>query len=286
MSQTYLKERGISILASLLFHAAILLLLVKIVPPVQVYPFRLVADVHIAPPETIYYPRIENLSAEFQTSGLLSPRASPEDLSIRAVEDLSAREPDPGVIYLRNLDMGREMETDQELFNLVPSPKSKGGFSLGIDRRRLEPENRDEDENREVLDLSKYNSDVLSSLRFNRITTRRGERIPSARLDQNAFNRQEAYDIAPWVKDVVDRIRNNWTLPPIDKSIAMGEVKIFIVFGKNGDLKGMEIVKSSDFPVFDQTTIEAIRSSAPFLPLPNDFPYDRLEAYLVFQFNE
>jgi TonB family protein len=286
VNRTILKEKGISILASLLFHAAILLLLVKVVPPVQVYLFRQVTDVHIVPPGTMYYPRIENLSEEFQAPGSSSPRVSPENLSIRAAEDSPAGEPNPGIIYLRNLDMGREMERDQKLFNLVPSPKGKGGFSLGIDRERSEPENRDEEENRKVLDLSKYNSAALSSLRFNRITTRRGERIPSARLEQNGLNRQEAYDISPWVKGVVDKIRNNWTLPPIDESIAMGEVKIFILIGKKGDLMSMEIVKSSNFPVFDETTIEAIRASAPFLPMPDDFPYDKLEAYLVFQFNE
>jgi protein TonB len=99
-------------------------------------------------------------------------------------------------------------------------------------------------------------------------------------------DRLREYDISPWVKEVVDKIRNTWTLPPIDTSIAMGEVKILIIVGKTGNLIAMDIVKSSDFPVFDQTTTAAIRSSAPFPPLPDDFPSERLEAYLVFEFHE
>lgn len=286
MNQTNLKERGLGLLASLLFHAVILFLLVKIVPPVQVPLFRQVAVVHIVSPQTMYYPRIENLTEDYQESRLPSPRIPPENLTVRAKADLEGRGPDPGVVFLRNLKIGRETESESDLFNLTPSSKSKGNFSLGIARKKSEPENMDEKANREILDFSKYNSSVLSSLRFDRVKTRRGEKIPSAQLEQTGISRQEAYDFSPWAKDVVDKIRDNWIIPPIDESIAMGEVKIFIVFGKKGDLIEMEIVKSSDFQVFDQTTIEAIRSCAPFPPLPDDFPSDRLEAYLVFQFNE
>jgi len=282
MNRTNIKERGISILASLLFHAVILFLLVKVVPPVRVYLYRQVAEVHIVSPEKMYLPRIQGI-----------PEL--EESSNQGEEVLQQVEPDPGIVYLRNMDVGRDIDKSSgrpefygtiPRFDLVPSPKSKGSFSLGIDRKPTEPEERVEKEVRKDVDFSKYNSPALASLRFNRITTRHGERVPSGQLNRNGFRQPEGYDIAPWVKEVVDKIRNNWTLPPIDESIAMGEVKIFIVIGKQGNLVTMEIVKSSDFSVFDQTATGAIRSSIPFPALPDDFPSDRLEAYLVFQFNE
>ena len=281
MTRTSLKERGISILVSLVFHAVILYLLVKVVPPVRVHFYRQVADVKILSPETMYIPRIEGDAGLEESAG-------------QGEEVLWPVEPAPGTVFLRNLEIDREKDENRSItelygaiprFDLVPSSKGEGTFSLGISKES-EPEEMVDKEVRKGLDFSTYTAPALSSLRFNRITTRRGERIPSGQLNRNAFRMPEGYDITPWVKEVVDKIRNNWTLPPIDDSIALGEVKIFIVIGKQGNLVAMEVVKSSDFSVFDQTTIAAIRSSAPFLPLPDDFQADRLEAYLVFQFNE
>lgn len=282
MNQTNVKERGISILVSLLFHAFMLYLLVKVVPPVRVYLYRQVAEIQILSPEMLYVPQIQG-------------EVALEGLSDRRGAIMPQVEPDPGTVYLRNLDPGRD--TDKSIyspdnygaiprFDLLPLPKKEGSFSLGISREESEHGEITENEVRERPDFSKYYSPALESLRFSRVMTRKGERIPSAQLSRNEFSQLGGYDIAPWVKEVVDRIRDNWDLPPIEESIAIGEVKIFIVIGKQGNLVALEVLKSSDFPVFDRTTTEAIRSSAPFPPLPDDFPLARLEAFLVFQFNE
>jgi TonB family protein len=284
MDRIKIRERGISILVSLLFHVAILFLLIKVVPPVRVYLYRQVAEVRIVSPERMYLPRIAGLSEEIQTPGVPSQ-------SFMDIEDLpQAESPEPGVVYLRNLAIGRD--TDRldfagmiPSFDLVPSPKTEGGFSLGIGPNQPESYEKDEKDISTDLDFSEYNSPALSSLRFNRIMTRK-EGIPSGQLNQNVLGLQEGYDIAPWVKGVVDKIRDNWTLPPIDESIAIGEVKIHVIFGNQGELVSMKIVESSNFQAFDRTAIGAIRSGVPFPPLPDDFPSDRLEAYLVFQFNE
>jgi TonB family protein len=276
MNRTNLKERGLSILISLSFHAAVLFLLVKLVPPVRVYLYRQVADVRIVEPEMLY----------LQTSGPSSQQAPLGDLSVQDAEDVPPFEPIPGVVYLKNLDIGPDIELTTESFDLIPSPKRKGNFSLGINRKKPELEERVEEKIHKDLDFSQYNSSALSSLRFNRIMTKKGGGMPSGQMDPAVSGQLEGYDISPWVKQVVDKIRNSWTLPPIDESIALGEVKILIIVGKKGNLIAMEIVESSDFPVFDQTTTAAIRSSAPFPPLPDDFPLERLEAFLVFEFHE
>jgi TonB family protein len=214
-----------------------------------------------------------------------------EEPSVPGIEDLPQEElPEPGVVYLRNLAIGRDTERLDfagtiPSFDLVPSPKTEGGFSLGIDPKQPESEEMDEKDIPTDLDFSAYNSPAISSLRFDRVMTRK-EGIPSGQFNQTVLGQQEGYDIAPWVKGVVDKIRNNWTLPPIDESLAIGEVKIHVIFGKQGELVSIKIVESSDFQAFDRTAIGAIHSGVPFPPLPDDFPSDRLEAYLIFQFNE
>ena len=282
MDRTNIKERGMSILVSLLFHAAILFLLIEIVPPVRVYLYRQVAEVRIISPERMYIPRIAGLSEETRISGELSKTETEEMPSVPGIEDRQQMEsPEPGVVYLRNLAIGRDTEKSdfsrtKPSFDLVPSPLSEGGFSLGIDRKK--PETAE-------MDLSEYDSPALSQMRFNRIMTHKGENPPS-QLAHEVLNQQEGYDIALWVKGVVDKIRNNWTLPPIDESIAIGDVKIHVIFGKQGELVSLKIVESSDFVAFERAAMGAIRSSVPFPPMPDDFPSGRLEAYLVFQFNE
>jgi TonB family protein len=234
----------------------------------------------------MYIPRIAGLSDEIQTSRPSSQQMPLGDLSVQEMADVQTFEPDPGVVYLKNLDIGPNIEQTRERFDLIPSPKSKGSFSLSIDRKKPEYEEQGEEAIRKDLDFSKYSTSALSSLRFNRIITNKEGGISSGHIDPDVSDQLEGYDITPWVKQVVDKIRNNWTLPPIDESIALGEVKILIIIGKKGNLVAMEIVESSDFQVFDQTTTWAIRSSAPFPPLPDDFPSERLEAFLVFEFHE
>jgi len=280
LNRSNLKERGISIFVSLLFHVVILFFLIKIVPPVRVPLYRKVADVRIVSPERMYFPRIAGLTS-----------TPDEELSLPGKEDIQQVESiEPGVVYLRNLAFDRDREgTDPSktnpLFDLIPTPKAEGSFSLGIGLDKPEAEEINKEEIPSNLDLSQYSRPALSALPFNRVLTRK-EGNPSGQMVQNVLIRQEGYDVAPWVKEVVDKIRNNWTLPPIDEAIAIGEVKIHVIFGKQGDLVSVKIVDSSEFLVFDSTALRAIHSSVPFSPLPDDFPLDRLEAYLVFQFNE
>ena len=64
------------------------------------------------------------------------------------------------------------------------------------------------------------------------------------------------------------------------------EMKIYISVKKNGELLDLEIMNSSVLVQFDETALEAVQSSLPFPPLPDEYPYEKLEALLVFQFNE
>jgi TonB family protein len=285
-----LKERGISILVSLAFHIALLLVLFKIVPPVKVYVYRQVADVRIVSPEGLYLPRIAGISEESSASEAPRPQSIPSGEASSGEEQGVFQEEsiEPGVVYLRNLTLGRERERGASSqatpsFDLIPNPKPEGRFTLGIGRERPEGE---ESESQEITpDFSALNSPALSSLRFNRIVTnKRGD--SSGQLSPDSWSQQQGIDIAPWVKGVVDKIRNNWILPPIAEAISIGEVRIHAVFGREGGVLSVKIMDSSDFLAFDRTAIGAIRASAPFPKFPDNFPFEKLEAFLVFQFNE
>jgi TonB family protein len=288
MSRTSRNEKGISLLVSVLFHLGLLFLLIELVPPVRLYLFRHAADVRIVDPETVFIPRIAGVATPVPlTPGSSSPQIFSEGPIARGTEDRQQLEANPGVVYLKNVSFGRDVGGATESFDLVPSSKSEGSFSLAISRKKPgnEEEERTGPDTHKDVDLSKYSAPAMSPFRFNRIVTNKGGG-QSGLIDPEINDQQEGYDIAPWVKEVVDRIRNNWTPPPIGESMALGKVKILIVIGKQGHLVDMKIVESSDFHIFDQTTMAAIRSSTPFPPLPVDFPAERLEAFLVFEFHE
>lgn len=272
-----------------------MIFLIKIIPPVRGYLYRNVADVRIVSPEAVFIPRIYGLTEDTQATGASSQEPPIEDISVQASAGESRVIPDPGIVYLRNLEIGRSMAGIRDgmdpaemipRFDLVPSPKSEGGFSLRIDRKKTESEEMAGKESGKDLNFLRNQDSALDSLRFDRVISRDPKSSPAGRFSQSVIGLPEGFDLTPWVREVVDKIRNNWILPPIDESIAMGEVKIFITIGNQGNLVAMEIVVPSDFPVFDQTTLEAIRASVPFPQLPDDFPSDRVEAYLVFQFHE
>jgi TonB family protein len=283
MNCANMKEKGISLLASLLFHLVLLFVLIRLVPPVRVILFRHAADVRIVEPGVVLFPRMEG-SSEVLSSGSTSPPISSENLSLHGSEVRQRIDLSPGIVYLKNLNMGRSGMQTTENFHLIPSPKREGTLSLGIGRKEPNYEKEEEERTRSNLDFSAFNVPPLSSLKFNKIVTNKKGIIPSRGMD--VAQRLEEYDLAPWVKQVVDKIRNNWIPPPIDASLAIGEVRVLFVVGKKGDLVDLKIVAPSLFSVFDQTTLAAIRSSVPFPPLPQDFPDEILEAYLVFEFHE
>lgn len=285
MMKVNMKERGISILGSVLFHVVLLILLIKLVPPVRIQLFRHAADVRIVDPTMMSYPQIAGIS-EADTSDSLSLQTSSEALSLQGTDALPQIEPDPGVVYLKNLNIGSDVEPMKQSFDLVPNPKGGGMFSLGASRKKPGYDMKSEEDTRREPDFAKSHKLSLSSLPFNRIITKkRGEDL-SGKINPYVSDQMGGVDLVPWVKLVVDKIRNNWIPPPIDESIALGVVKILLIVGKEGNLITAQIVEPSDFSVFDQTTTAAVHASAPFPPLPIEFPSEKLEAFLVFEFHE
>jgi len=291
-----IKLKGISLFISILFHILILFLLVKISPSVRLYLFQEVAEVRIVSPEKIYLPHIDRYPDELEESGTFPQEISMQRSSAVRKKSLSDSETEQGRVYLSNLSISQTVNRVEEgqsfsglvsEFRLNASSGSKSNFKLGVGQQKSETTDRVEGESEKRLDIPGFNPDGLSAIRFNRIkSTRSAGGTRAGSQPQSSFIYPGNYDISPWVREVVDKIRNNWSIPPPRDSVAMGEVRILLVVEKDGKLLSLEILDSSDLPYFDQTAMEAIRSSLPFPPLPEGFPSEKLEAYLVFQFNE
>ena len=54
---------------------------------------------------------------------------------------------------------------------------------------------------------------------------------------------------------------------------------------RNGQITGLAIAKTSGNPYYDQAALRAVLESAPFPPLPQDFPGSFLRVHLGFNFS-
>jgi TonB family protein len=93
------------------------------------------------------------------------------------------------------------------------------------------------------------------------------------------------YDLSPWAEQVIGRIQNLWRLDAAQTGEPRGSVELKIVIGKDGSLKSIDVIRSSDDEGLDRAAVRAVESNLPLPVLPADFPLDRLEFRLVFEYD-
>jgi TonB family protein len=104
-------------------------------------------------------------------------------------------------------------------------------------------------------------------------------------LGGSAFFDSRGYDITPWAKRVVYRIKTNWIFPAVSGFGLKGIVGIYVLIERDGTIGSVYIRRASGIRPFDQAAFNAIELSAPLPPLPDDFPRENLPAYLLFYYN-
>jgi outer membrane biosynthesis protein TonB len=112
-----------------------------------------------------------------------------------------------------------------------------------------------------------------------------GDGTASHALGGNAFFDSRGYDITPWAKRMVYRVKKNWIFPPVSAYGLKGVVGIYVLIERDGAISRVFIRKTSNIRPFDQAAFNAIELSAPLPPLPDDFPHANLPAYLLFYYN-
>jgi protein TonB len=171
-------------------------------------------------------------------------------------------------------------------FKLTPSPEQGREFNLNIAPTKEVAPNPEDYLTEEELDLLHYLSSETSPQRplgRSPSTETYGARITSPGMA--SFNISQI-DISPWARDVVEKIQTNWAIPTSQDENEKSVVEITVSIGKNGDLLNVGIRNSSAFPILDQAALHAVRMSAPFPSLPDNFPNDSLEAHFLFRYNE
>ena len=111
---------------------------------------------------------------------------------------------------------------------------------------------------------------------------------PEANASQQASNssgvdarqNQQNVDLGPYLAELKQRVRQNWQTPTVNDSR-----KTVIVFSieRNGQIRGLQIKQSSGSPEVDNKFLAAIEKSAPFAPLPANYPNSHLD--IVYDLN-
>jgi hypothetical protein len=100
-----------------------------------------------------------------------------------------------------------------------------------------------------------------------------------------AYFESKGYDITPWAQKVVARINENWFVLPGFKIEENSVVGIVVIFDKYGEVVSAKIKRPSDVQPLDQSALNAIKLSAPYPHLPEQFPGDQLKAFFLFNYN-
>jgi TonB family protein len=92
-------------------------------------------------------------------------------------------------------------------------------------------------------------------------------------------------DFAPWIRPFIAQVRHNWNVPLLAQSLS-GHVVITFTVHADGTLTDITLIKPSVVDAFNDTAIQALRTSSPTLPLPKEYPSDHCVFTVTFYYNE
>lgn len=277
-------KRGICFLASVFFHAILFFILVHFYPPVRILLFEPeVRNVIIVPPEKLFRPDLaKGLPDVLDTDYFLLRKRLKRD-SITSESERPVERGEPGEGSVSNptesplnpgLISGFRLDTPLESTQESPGSK-KLNFSLTVNEKSIP--RKDRGKSAGEIDLLRYVFPGLP-VRYS------GTRNVPGRGRVSVYTKD--YDITPWAEMVVKLILNHWLIPSSQEIKEKELVKVSITVYKDGKIAPVNIISPSQKESVNQAVLEAIRLSSPFPQLPEDFPYEALEIYIVFQANE
>jgi TonB family protein len=95
----------------------------------------------------------------------------------------------------------------------------------------------------------------------------------------------KGYDFGPYMNQVLNKVRNNWSIPDLARFGARGRVVIDFTITKNGDVVDCHIISESGERSLDGAAKSAIDSSNPFQRLPSGFSGNELQLRFGFYYN-
>ena len=92
-------------------------------------------------------------------------------------------------------------------------------------------------------------------------------------------------EFGPWLARFIAQVRSNWFIPQAAMSMH-GHVSISFVVHKDGRITDVVVSRPSAINAFTLSGRNAILTSNPTIPLPTEYPDDRMPITVTFFFNE
>ncbi len=109
----------------------------------------------------------------------------------------------------------------------------------------------------------------------------------ASRLNTGALSFDTAaWDLGPYARQVQERVQGNWHVPAAQMVLRQkGWVAIHFSILKDGHITDLRIVRPCDIPSYNQSALDALRSSDPLPPLPPQVTAPKLGGVFRFFYN-
>jgi TonB family protein len=109
----------------------------------------------------------------------------------------------------------------------------------------------------------------------------------ASRLNTGAVSFDTAgWDLGPYARQVQERVSSNWRVPGAQEVLRQkGWVAIHFNVQKDGRVTDLAILRSSGIPSYDQSALNALKSSDPLPPLPEEVTLPQISGTFRFFYN-
>ncbi len=290
-----IRRKVFSALLTLLIHGGLAYLALTLVSPVKIFVDKeKITNVVIVPPEKLYLPYYGvypagsspfNIESETGITGPPQPFGGIEESTIRKARK-KRQQTAATLSDESSLSSGFRLSFPLNTKENEPSA-SEPQLSLNLSRERSGAAKIEGRQTEKKLDFLKYlNPDfpgkVAEGISSSSPSRQKGIALPRS----TPSFLKSGYDLTPWAKAVVAKIQKNWLLPAGQLVVKPNQVGVTVRVKRNGQLVLMKVDSPSQVELLDQAVLRAINLSLPLPQLPNDFPEERVEVYLVFEYHE
>ena len=103
--------------------------------------------------------------------------------------------------------------------------------------------------------------------------------VPSIQFDSKGV------DFGSWLRRFIAQVRRNWFVPYAAMTMK-GHVVVTLYIHKDGRITDLTVAKPSSVSAFTNSSYNALASSNPTLPLPPEYPDDKMRMTITFYYNE
>jgi TonB family protein len=109
----------------------------------------------------------------------------------------------------------------------------------------------------------------------------------ASKLNSGAVSFDTAgWDLGPYARQVQERVQSNWRTPEVQEVLRQkGWVAVHFVVHKDGRITDLAVVRPSGIPSYDQSALNALKSSDPLPPLPAEVTIPQITGTFRFFYN-